>query len=280
MKMANAQPGGTPGNQAAMRPTPIMIVAGIAFLALFVAWIPLHGWLAQLFNTTGDDSNNIGLSLASIVLWLLVFGVVLAAARWSHTVFEGWQTRDLLLTAVVAAVFGVLFSLWTGVYAAFGAILGPWNDLVGGLWWVPAILIPYIIRKPGAALVGETLAAFVSFLAGSPYGIIGAVIAGIVQGMGAEVVFMLTGWRSFNLLTLIAAGIAAATTGFVYLWPIYYVGYTTTALLITYAAYVIGVVLFASIGSKLLGDALLATGVLDRFAIGRDRRAAQPQVDF
>jgi energy-coupling factor transport system substrate-specific component len=280
MKMANAQPGGTPGTQAAMRPTPIMIVAGIAFLALFIAWIPLHGWFAQLFNTTGDDSNNIGLSLASIVLWLLVFGVVLVAARWSHTVFEGWQTRDLLLTAVVGAVFGVLFSLWTGVYAAFGAILGPWNDLVGGLWWVPAILIPYIIRKPGAALVGETLAAFVSFLAGSPYGFIGAVIAGIVQGMGAEVVFMLTGWRTYNILTLIAAGIAAATTGFVYLWPIYYVGYTTTALLITYAAYVIGVVLFASIGSKLLGDALLATGVLDRFAIGRDRRAAQPQVDF
>jgi energy-coupling factor transport system substrate-specific component len=275
MKMANTQPGGTEG----IRPTPIMIVAGIAFLALFVAWIPLHGWLAQLFNTAGD-SDNLGLSLASIVLWLLVFAVVLAAARWSHTVFEGWQTSDLLLTAVVGAVFGVIFSLWTGVYAAFGAVLGPWNDLVGGLWWVPAILIPYIIRKPGAALVGETLAAFVSFLAGSPYGFIGAVIAGIVQGMGAEVVFMLTGWRSYNIVTLIAAGIAAATTGFVYLWPIYYTGYTTTALLITYAAYVIGVVLFASIGSKLLGDALLATGVLDRFAIGRDRRAAQPQVDF
>jgi energy-coupling factor transport system substrate-specific component len=257
-----------------------MIVAGIAFLALFVAWIPLHNWMAQAFNTTVDDTLNVGVNLATILLWLLVFGVVVAAARWSHTVFEGWQTRDLLLTAVVGAVFGVIFSLWSGVYAFFGTILGPWVDLVGGLWWVPAILIPYIIRKPGAALVGETIAAFVSFLAGSPYGFVGAVLAGIVQGMGAEVVFMLFGWRNYSITTLILAGIASATTGFIYLWPIYYIGYTTTALLITYAAYVIGVVLFASIGSKLLGDALLATGVLDRFAIARDKRAAQPQVDF
>ena len=41
------------GNSNALRPTPIMIVAGVAFLALFVAWIPLHNWMAQAFNTSG-----------------------------------------------------------------------------------------------------------------------------------------------------------------------------------------------------------------------------------
>ncbi|MEO8289329.1 MAG: ECF transporter S component [Chloroflexota bacterium] len=278
MKLANTQSTGSmTGNDGQnIRPTPLMIVAGIAFLVLFAAWIPLRTWLGQAF---GED-NELAVGLSSIGLWLLVFGVVLAAARWSHSVFTAWETRDLLLTAVVGAVFGVIFSLWTGVYAAFGSFLGPWNDLVGGVWWIPAILIPYVVRKPGAALVGETLASMISLLAGSPYGIIGAVIAGIVQGMGAEVVFMLTGWRNYNIVVLILAGAAAATTGFVYLWPIYYIGYTTTALLITYAAYVIGVVVFASIGSKVLGDALLSTGVLDRFAIGRARRAAQPQADF
>src|SRR5947208_15894838 len=127
MKLANAQQGNSAGSRGgAVRPTPIMIVAGIAFLALFVAWIPLHGWIAQMFNTTNDDTTNVGVGITSIVLWLVVFGVVLAAARWSHSVFEGWETRDLLLTAVVGAVFGVLFSLWTGVYASFGTILGPW----------------------------------------------------------------------------------------------------------------------------------------------------------
>jgi len=34
------------------------------------------------------------------------------------------------------------------------------------------------------------------------------------------------------------------------------------------------VVAFAVVGGKLLGDALLSTGVLNRFAIGRERRQA------
>lgn len=256
--------------------TPIMIVAGIAFLIFFALWIPLRQWIVSFFG----EENEVPVGLASAAMWLLVFGLVLAAVMWSRTALAGWETRDLILTAVIGAVFGVIFSLWTGVYSAVGSFLGPWNDLVGGVWWLPGILVPYIIRKPGAALVAESLAAFVSFLAGSPYGFIGAVVPGIIQGLGIEVVFMLFAWKRYDLPVLILAGAAGATTGFVYLWPIYYLAYSTEALLITYAAYVIGVIVLASIVGKLLGDALLATGVLDRFAIGRERRQQQLSPDF
>ena len=254
---------------------PVAIVAGIAFLALFAAWIPLYNWLLSTFN--GDQ---LLVGLASAFFWLLVFVVVVIAARWSHTIFSGWQTRDLMLTAVVAAAIGPLFAWWAAVYSFSGQYLGPWNDLIGGFWWLPVILIPYIVRKPGAALVAETLAALVSLLFGSPYGFIGAVLAGLTQGMGAEVVYMLTGWRRYDWLTLSLAGIASAVTGFVYLWPIYYINYATDLLLITLASYIIGVLVFAVIGGKLLGDALLATGVLNRFAIGRERQQAQASSDF
>jgi energy-coupling factor transport system substrate-specific component len=91
---------------------------------------------------------------------------------------------------------------------------------------------------------------------------------------------MLFAWKRYDLLVLILAGVAGATTGFVYLWPIYYLAYSTEALLITYAAYVIGVIVLASIAGKLLGDALLATGVLDRFAIGREKRQQQLSPEF
>jgi energy-coupling factor transport system substrate-specific component len=277
MNTANAQPDRrpTPTADGAQR-SPVLVVAGIAFLVLFAAWIPLRQWIVSLFG----EENDLAIGLTSAALWLLVFALVVGAVVWSRTALASWQTRDLVLTAVIGAVFGVVFSLWTGVYAAFQTVLGPWNDLIGGVWWLPGILVPYIVRKPGAALVAESLAAFISFLAGSPYGLVGAVITGIIEGQGKEKGFMLTGWRRYDLLTLVLAGVAGATTGFVYLWPIYYLAYSTDGLLITYAAYVIGVVVLASIAGKLLGDALLATGVLDRFAIGRERRAKQLPAEF
>ncbi len=252
------------------------VIAGVAFLALFLVWGILYGWLTTTFP--GDE--NVMPGLLSAVFWLIIFGLVVAAARWTKTVFVGWTTRDILFVAVVGAAFGPLFAQWTNVYKAAGSFLGPWNDLVGGFWWIPAILIPYIVRKPGAALVGETLAAVISVIGGSPYGIIGTAVAGLVEGMGAEVIFMLFGWKRFNWLTLTLAGIASALTGFIYLWPIYYPGYDIALVLTTAAAYVIGVLIFAVVGGKLLGDALLATGVLDRFQIGRDRRAQSPSEDF
>lgn len=252
------------------------VTAGVSFLALFLAWGILYGWL----TTTFPGDNNVMPGLLSAVFWLIVFGVVVAAARWTRVVFIGWMTRDILLVAVVGAAFGPLFAQWTNVYKAAGSFLGPWNDLIGGFWWIPAILIPYIVRKPGAALVGETLAAVISVIGGSPYGIIGTAVAGLVEGMGAEVIFMLFGWKRFDWLTLTLAGVASAITGFIYLWPIYYANYDLGLVLTTAAAYVIGVVAIAVIGGKLLGDALLATGVLDRFQIGRDRRAQTPSEDF
>jgi energy-coupling factor transport system substrate-specific component len=255
-------------------PAPALLIAGVAFLAFFIAWVPLYRWLTSVW---GEGDLRVG--LASAFFWLVVFGVALAAARWSHTLFEGWETRDLMLTAVVAAAFGPLFAFWSGIYTFTGGYLGPINDVMQGFWWIPVILVPYIIRKPGAALIAETLAALISLLAGSPYGFIGAVLAGLTQGMGAEVVFMLTGWRRYDWPTLSLAGIASAVTGFVYVWPIYYAAYDTPLLLLTLAAFIVGVLLFAVVGGKLLGDALLATGALNRFAIARERRQARP-TDF
>jgi energy-coupling factor transport system substrate-specific component len=246
-----------------------MVVAGLAFLALFAGWIALYGWLSE---TVGGD--NLWLGLLTAFFWLLVFVVVLVAARMSNTVFTGWQTRDILLLALVAAAFGPLFVQWQVVYnGVAGSLAVGWNDIAQGFWFLPAILVPYVVRKPGAALFAETLAAAVSVLAGSPYGIIGAAVGGLVQGMGAEVIFMLTGWRLYDWLVLSLAGAASAITGFIYYVPIYYAGLDVTLLAITGVSFVIGVLLLAVIPGKLLGDALLATGVLDRFQIGRDRRA-------
>lgn len=276
MYNTQVEPQRGPGqNSPSPRPGPAIIVAGVGFLALFIAW----GFLYNLFKQQWG-SNDVAIALATAFFWLLVFAVVAAVAWWSKTIFAAWQTRDLLLVAIVGAAFGPLFTAWSAVYTGAGVFLGPWNDLIGGFWWIPVILIPYIVRKPGAALVAEIIAATIETMLGGQYGIIGGAVGGLVQGMGAEVIFMLTAWRRYDWLTLSLAGVASAVTGFVYYIPIYYAGYSVDLLLITLVAYIIGVLIFAVVGGRLLGDALLSTGVLNRFAIGRERRQAEATTDF
>ena len=106
------------------------------------------------------------------------------------------------------------------------------------------------------------------------------VVTGAAQGIGAEAVFALTGWKRYDWLTLSLAGVGAAVTGFVFVWPIWNMALTTDVLIINFIANLISVLLFAVVGGKLLGDALLATGVLNRFAIGRERRATKSEGEF
>jgi energy-coupling factor transport system substrate-specific component len=279
--MANiaANQEGTPvqRGERGMAPGPAVIVAGVAFLAFFIAWIPLY--LNVLIPLWGQN-NDLALGLSSAVFWLVVFGVAIAAVAWTKTVFATWTTADLMLTAVLGAVFGVVFLVWALVYDPISKVLVDWAALANGVWFVPAILVPYIVRKPGAALVAETLAGFIAFLLGSPWGFLGSAIAGLTQGIGAEVIFALTGWKRYDWLTLSLAGIGSAVAGFVFVWPIWNIALSPTLLLINFAGQVIGVLVFAVVGGKLLGDALLSTGVLNRFAIGREKRAAQAGGEF
>ena len=51
--------------------------------------------------------------------------------------------------------------------------------MMGGL------LVPYVVRRPGAAFFGEVVAAFVSMALGNQWGIL-TMASGLVQGVGAE----------------------------------------------------------------------------------------------
>jgi energy-coupling factor transport system permease protein len=279
--LSNAPRGAfTGGGSAPGTPRLAISVAGVAFLTFFIAWIPLYNWLASIWNVEANPVNDWILGLVVGLFWLAVFALVLLAVWWSKAAFATWTTADLMLTAVIAAVFGFVFWAWAPVYNAAASLLGDWDLLMNGIWFVPAILIPLIVRKPGAALVGETLAGFVAMMIGSPWGFLGSTVAAMVQGMGAEVIFALTGWKRYDWLTLIAAGAGAAITGFVFVWPIWYISLSPDLLIIKFVGNLISVLGFAVVGSKLLGDALLATGVLNRFAIGRQRLDARAADDF
>ena len=120
-----------------------------------------------------------------------------------------WSLREILIVAVLGAVFGVLYLAWVQVWIVAQAIFGPLTmDVVMGFWFIVSIIAAAIIRKPGAALLSELLAAVTEILLGSPAGLL-LLLAALVQGAGAEAAFAVSRWRNYRLPILIASGIGA-----------------------------------------------------------------------
>ena len=115
-----------------------------------------------------------------------------------------WRTRDIVVAAVIGVAFGVVFWAWNLAYAAAEPVFAaapPLRDLMYGVWLMPAILAPLVIRKPGAALFAEMVAAGVSALLGSQWSV-DTLLSGFLQGAAAELVFAFTLYRSYGLITL------------------------------------------------------------------------------
>ena len=84
-----------------------------------------------------------------------------------------WRTVDIVVTAVLGVAFGVVFWAWGLLWAAAGAPFAafpPGQAVMYGVWLLPAVLAPLIVRKAGAGLFAEFLAAVVSALLGSAWG--------------------------------------------------------------------------------------------------------------
>ena len=77
------------------------------------------------------------------------------------------------------------------------------RDSLYAIWLVPAVLAPLIVRKAGAAVFAEMVAAGVSAILGSQWGV-DALVSGLVQGAGAELVFALVLYRVWSSPVLAA----------------------------------------------------------------------------
>ncbi|GIJ78457.1 energy-coupling factor transport system substrate-specific component [Micromonospora phaseoli] len=185
-----------------------------------------------------------------------------------------WRTIDIVVAAVIAVGFGVIFwawgLLWRAADPAF-AFFPASQALMYGVWLVPAVLGGLVIRKPGAALFCEAVAATVSALLGSEWGGI-TIVQGLIQGLGAELAFAAFRYRSFRLPTALLAGAltglgAALFDFFVWNAPYALVSYRIPYALLT----VLSATVIAGAGAHLLTRALAGTGVLARFPSGRDR---------
>jgi energy-coupling factor transport system substrate-specific component len=217
----------------------------------FISWNPVHAFV------------------------LTVFGVAGGAAWGSSRGLGSWRTLEVILAANLALVFGLLFLGWGLVWdlaRPLETVLPGLRDLVYGFWFVAAVVAAYIIRKPGAALAAETLAALAEFLAGGEWGLT-LLISGLVQGAMAELVFASTGYRRYDLATLALAGASAGIGSLVVDYFFWYSGLGLGVLGVMLVARLIsGAVLAGGLG-KAVADGLERAGALGSFSIAREEQA-------
>ncbi len=178
-----------------------------------------------------------------------------------------WRTRDITVAAVIGVAFGVVFWAWGIAWGAFdplNAIFPVLRDLLYAVWLVPAVLAPLVIRKPGAALFAEMVAAGVSALLGSQWGV-DTLLSGFVQGAAAEIVFAFTLYRAWSLPVLAVASVASAAAAWIHDWALYYADVSTDVQLARGVAMAISAIVFVAFGSRALAAALRRAGVLEGF---------------
>ncbi len=179
-----------------------------------------------------------------------------------------WRTRDIVVVAVIGVTFGLVFwvwgILWNGPLAVLGGLALPILDLGYAIWLIPAVLAPLIVRKPGAALFAELVAAGLSAILGSVWSI-DTLLSGFVQGAAAELVFAFTLYRRWTFPVLATAALASAAAAWIHDWVLYYSEIDLTVQLIRGLFMAISAVVLVAGGSVFLHRALKQAGALEGF---------------
>jgi energy-coupling factor transport system permease protein len=184
-----------------------------------------------------------------------------------------WRVVDIVVASVIAVACSVVFLLWNVGYEAPSALLKPLlpglQGLLAGPWLVAGVLGGLIIRKPGAALYTELVAAVISALVGNQWGPL-TIVSGIVQGLGAEIVFLIFAYAVWRLPVAILAGAGAGLACGINDRILWYAGADTTFTIVYIVCTTISGAVIAGAGSWFVARGLAATGALNRFASGRE----------
>ncbi|OCT15859.1 thiamine ABC transporter permease [Paenibacillus pectinilyticus] len=176
---------------------------------------------------------------------------------------KGLKLTDILITIVIAAVFGVIYRIWGPIYDLLKPFGLHAEQLSYGMWFMAATFAFLVIRKPWVALLAEVAAATIEALYGGSWGA-STLVYGVLQGLGAELIFALFLYRKTNVgVTMLAALASAILSLFV---DIYY-GYIDQLSFWNYTLFIamrlLGSAVIAGVFAYYLTSALARTGVLN-----------------
>jgi energy-coupling factor transport system permease protein len=184
-----------------------------------------------------------------------------------------WKLREIIVLSVLAVVFAVVYLLFLQLgnvlFGLFGLI---GYDIIFGIWFIVSIIAAYIIRKPGAAFLSETVAAAVEVMLGNAVGP-QLIISGMIQGLGAEAVFAATKWKNYSTWVLMAAGMGSSVFSFA--WGFYVSGFAALSPGYVTAMFFVRVLsgaLLAGLLGKYLSEGLAKTGALNSFPLGKEHK--------
>ena len=192
----------------------------------------------------------------------------------------GWRGIDLITAAMLAVAFGVIF--WgfdTFIYPILGtasAGFPPAGELMLGVWLIPAVVGGLVIRRPGAALFTELVAANVELFLGNKWGA-AVLVSAVLQGLGVELALALFRYRRFGVVVAVFGGVASAVFEIVfYEWHSYVAEYSTAWKAIYLGAGMVSGALIAGVGGWALVRALARSGALNAFPPGQEVRESHP----
>lgn len=194
----------------------------------------------------------------------------------------GWRTVDILTIAFLGAALGVAFWGWgvfyNGPVTALKIGYAPLMGLFVGPWFLAGVIGGLVVRRPGAALFCEVVAALVSMLPGTEWGAT-VLISGVLQGLGAELVFAIFGYKAFGLAVAALAGAMSAPLqwGFeVMSLPAggggWYAEWLLRDKLVYLGAMMLSGAVLAGVVGWLLVRALARAGALSAFPPGQEHR--------
>jgi energy-coupling factor transport system substrate-specific component len=184
---------------------------------------------------------------------------------------RSWRVVDIVVASVLGVACGVVFWLWNSASVPVGGALAFSPGLQGflsGGWLFAGVLGGLVIRKPGAAVYTEVLAAVVSMLAGSQWGF-STLIWGAVEGLGAEIVLALFLYRHWNVVVGLLAGAGAGVTTGLMDTTFYYGAWAVDYKIVYIVCSIVSGALVAGLLPWLAVRGLARTGALSRFASGR-----------
>ncbi|MGK9221598.1 MULTISPECIES: ECF transporter S component [unclassified Microbacterium] len=184
-----------------------------------------------------------------------------------------WRVVDIVVASVIGVACAVVFLVWNIAYELPSTLLSPLlpglGGLVAGPWLIAGVIGGLVVRKPGAALYTELLAAVISALVGNQWGPL-TIVSGLVQGLGAEIVLAIFLYRAFGPVVATLAGAAAGLACGINDIVNWYAGADAAFTAIYIASTTLSGAVIAGLGGWAIVRALAATGALSRFAAGRD----------
>ncbi|MGG3625205.1 ECF transporter S component [Bacillus gobiensis] len=187
---------------------------------------------------------------------------------------KGLKLTDILVTIIIAFIFGIVYKLWGPVYSLVSTVGLHVDQLLYGMWFIAATVAFLIIRKPGVAVLAEVAAAHGEFIFGGQWGV-ATLIFGLGQGLAAELIFAAFRYKRYDLFTVSLAAVLSAIASLVIDYYYGYIGDLAPWNLLLYVGFrVAGSIIIAGIFAYLIVQALEKTGVtnLVRPASSKDYR--------